>query len=183
MKTTMTMQRIVTGVLLALAISLPAYAQLGGFSPFSGGGGSGVTLDGNSSHYYNGGGTWTTPPGGGSATMAKVNGSTTGNLTAAQVTNTTISNYGQADANATLTAPTAAEGYNTIPTMGTTRAGKAWCFKAGTNDPIRLDGTATADGGKVCTTPTKGNYMTCFTYETDAWEWICRTGIGTWWRE
>jgi hypothetical protein len=118
-----------------------------------------------------------------SAAMTPVDGHADGNLTAVNVTNTEIYNYGQADANATIVMPTAAAGLSFIGTVATARAGKTWCFKAKSTDKIYLDGTATADNGKVCTTPTVGNYLTCFTFTTDAFDWICRTGIGTWWRE
>jgi hypothetical protein len=116
-------------------------------------------------------------------TMTEVDGHADGNLTAVQASNTLIYNTGQADANATIVMPVAAVGYSFIATVGTTRAGKAWCFQAKSTDLIYLDGTATADHGKACVTPAIGNYLTCFTFKTDAYDWICRTGIGTWWRE
>jgi hypothetical protein len=118
------------------------------------------------------------------ALMTPVDGHADGNLTIADVSNTEIYNTGQADGNATKIAPLAAGGYSTIITMGTTRAGKAWCFKAKGTDIISLDGTATGAGGKVCSTPLDGNYMTCFTRTTaTGFGWICRSGVGTWWRE
>lgn len=111
-----------------------------------------------------------------------VDGSVTStDLTAAQVTGSQISNYGQADVDTYLIAPTAADGMDFVATVGTARA-KKWCFEAAANDLIYLigaDGTITAgsNGDAVCfDNAVVGQAFTCWTIKTgsSAWDWSCK---------
>ena len=102
----------------------------------------------------------------------------TGDLTAAQVNGSLITNYGQGAA-ATLTLPAAAAGYNCIVVVSTT--GNALHIKAGASDKLYLDGVALDDGDKASlAVPALGNTLTCFTFQTgaSAYDWICTGGGG-----
>jgi len=102
----------------------------------------------------------------------------TGNLSAAEVTNTIINNYGQG-AETTLTLPAAAAGMNFMLVISTT--GNAIHIKAGASDKIYLDGTALDDGDKVSlATPAVANSATFYTIQTGAaaWDWVCQTTLG-----
>lgn len=106
----------------------------------------------------------------------------TGDLSAAEVNGTIISNYGQGAAS-TLTLPAAAAGYNFIAVVGTAGAG-ALHIKAGASDKLYLDGVALDDGDKASlATPALGNTLTCFTFQTgaSAYDWICTGGGGAAW--
>lgn len=107
----------------------------------------------------------------------------TGDLTAAQVNGSLITNYGQGAAS-TLTLPSAAAGYNFIVVVSTT--GNALHIKAGASDKLYLDGTALDDGDKASlNTPALGNTLTCFTFQTgaSAYDWICTSGGGSAWAD
>ena len=102
----------------------------------------------------------------------------TGDLTAAEVTNTIINNYGQG-AETTLTLPAAAAGMNFMLVISTT--GNAIHIKAGASDKIYLDGTALDDGDKVSlAVPAVANSATFITIQTGAaaWDWVCQTILG-----
>lgn len=104
----------------------------------------------------------------------------TDTLTAAEVSGTVISNYGQ-EAENTQTLPAAAAGYNGMVIIGTAGAG-AFHLKAGAGDKIYLDGTALDDGDKVSiATPAVGNYFSFWSFQTGAssYDWIVTTGAGT----
>ena len=104
----------------------------------------------------------------------------TDTLTAAQVSGTFITNYGQGAAN-TQTLPAAAAGLNFIFSAITT--GNALHIKAGASDLIYLDETALHDGDKVSlATPAAADFITFFTFRSGAstWDWIATSGQGTW---
>jgi len=114
----------------------------------------------------------------------EVNGSTAGSLSAVQVTNTTVYNTGQTD-DTYLTLPTAAAGLQALFTVGTTVA-KYWGVRAGTNDKIYLIAssgavTAGSDNGYVRMTSAQiGQAFACWTFKTDAYDWMCKAiSIGT----
>lgn len=109
-------------------------------------------------------------------------GATTGtiNLTAAQVTNTKINNYGQTGI-LTLQLPAAAESMCVMVVIATT--GNALHVKAGASDKIYLDGAALDDGDKVsCGTPAVMNIAVFWAERTgaSAFDWYCNTVSGLW---
>lgn len=96
----------------------------------------------------------------------------TGNLSAAEVSNTLISNYGQGAAT-TLTLPTAAANMGFVFVVSTT--GNAIHIKAGPNDKLYLAGIALDDGDKASmTSPVLAATASCFTFQTGAstYDWI-----------
>lgn len=118
---------------------------------------------------------------------SSVDGSTSTTLTAAQVSGTIVSNYGQSAADVALVLPTAAAGYNALFVVGTAQAYK-WGVRAGTSDKIYLlaaDGTISAgsDNGYARFTNAQiGQSFACWTFKTGAstWDWQCKAGsIGT----
>jgi hypothetical protein len=111
-----------------------------------------------------------------------VDGHASGALSAANVSNTVISNYGQAASNVALTLPAAAAGYSFIAVVGTAQSGNTWKITADTNDKIYLDGTAGTDNQSVIVTPAVGNFITFISFQTgsSAYDWIAVTGNGTW---
>lgn len=122
-----------------------------------------------------------------SITSLEVDGSADANLTAAQVSSTIITNYGQAASDVALTLPTAAAGYNALFVVGTAQSNK-WGVRAGTNDKIYLiaaDGTVTAgsDNGYARMTAAQvGQSFACWTFKTgsSAYDWQCKAiSIGT----
>jgi len=122
---------------------------------------------------------------GGTITTAEVNGSAAASLTANQVSSTFIYNTGQTTADVALTLPTAASGLSAIFTVGTARSNK-WGVLAGTNDKIYLlasDGTISAgsDNGYARMTAAQvGQSFACWTFKTDAYDWMCKAiAIGT----
>ena len=116
----------------------------------------------------------------------EVDGHTSASLTAAQVSNTTIHNYGQAASDITLTLPTAAYGMGFQLTVGTAQASNKWRVRAGTNDKIYLigsDGSITAGsnaGYFKIAAPVVGAQAACWTFKTDAYDWACKAIAGTW---
>jgi hypothetical protein len=119
--------------------------------------------------------------------MIEVDGHTDAtNLTAAQVSGTVIYNTGQGAADVTLNLPTAAVGMSFIATVGTTVAANKWRVRAYSTDKIYrigADGSVNNgnDNGYVGYSasskyPTIGHYFSCFTFKTDAYDWICRPG-------
>ena len=104
----------------------------------------------------------------------------TGSLTAAECSDTFISNYGQS-AEMTLTLPDAAAGLSFLFTVITT--GNAIHLKAGSYNRIYLDGVALNVGNKVsCSSPSAGDCIVFFTFKTGAstYDWIANTQAGTW---
>jgi hypothetical protein len=104
----------------------------------------------------------------------------TATLTAAECSNTVISNYGQS-AEMTLTLPTATAGLSFIFTVTTT--GYAVHLKAGASDKIYLDGVALSDGYKVsCASPSVADAIIFYSFKADAstYDWIAHTQNGTW---
>jgi hypothetical protein len=115
----------------------------------------------------------------------EVDGKADTSLSAAQVSGTVVYNTGQADADVTLTLPTAAAGYNALFTVGTARA-KKWRVRAGTNDKIYLiaaAGTVAAgsdNGYATLANAQIGQSFACWTFKTDAYDWQCKAiSIGT----
>lgn len=107
--------------------------------------------------------------------------SSTATLTAAEVKNTVINNYGQS-AESTLTLPTAAEGMHFVYILGT--AAETSHIKADTSDKIVLDGTALDDADKVSNNAGSsviGESLECWSFQTgaSAYDWTC-TSNGTW---
>ena len=119
---------------------------------------------------------------------AEVDGHTTStDLTAAQVSNTVIHNYDQADSDVFLIAPAAAAGYSALFTVVTAQA-KHWCFEAAASDKIYLiaaAGTVAAgdDGAAVCMMAAQlGQSFACWTFKSGAatYDWMCKAiSIGT----
>lgn len=116
----------------------------------------------------------------------EVDGHAAANLSAAQVSGTTIYNTGQ-DADTYLTLPTAAASYQALFTVGTTVA-KYWgvCTNPAVTDKIYLiaaDGTIAAGADDGCVrlaTAQIGQAFACWTIKTDAWDWSCKAvAIGT----
>lgn len=119
--------------------------------------------------------------------VKEVDGHASGNLTAVQVQNTTIYNYGMGAADVALVLPTAAAGYSALFTVSTAQSNK-WGVRAGTNDKIYLiaaDGTVSAgsDNGYARMTAAQiGQSFACWTTKTDGstWDWSCKAiAIGT----
>lgn len=105
---------------------------------------------------------------------------TTSDLTAEEVANTIINNYGQ-DAICTHTLPTAAANMSFLAIVSST--GNALHYKANTGDKIYLDEVALDDGDKVSlATPAVGNRAVFFTFQTGAtsFDWVCNTISGLW---
>ena len=122
-----------------------------------------------------------------SITAVEVDGSASATLTAAQVSGTIVTNYGQAASDVALTLPTAAAGYHALFNVGTAQSNK-WGVRAGTNDKIYLlasDGTISAgsDNGYARMTAAQiGQSFACWTIKTgsSAWDWQCKAvSIGT----
>jgi len=104
----------------------------------------------------------------------------TGSLSAAECSNTLISNYGQGAA-MTLTLPTAAAGLSFVFTVITT--GNAAHIKAGASDKIYWSGVIMDDGDKLSlATPVAGNCVSLFSFKTGAssYDWQAVDISGTW---
>lgn len=121
------------------------------------------------------------------AIAVEVDGSASATLTAAQMSNTIVSNYGQAASDVALGLPTALAGYAAVFTVGTAQTNK-WGVQAGASDKIYLiaaDGTISvgSDNGYARMTAAQvGQSFACWTFKTgaSAWDWMCRAGaIGT----
>jgi len=122
---------------------------------------------------------------GAAITAKEVDGHTDVTLAAVDVSSTIIYNTGQAATDVALTLPTAAVGYSFIATVGTAQSNK-WGVRAATNDKIYLlnaDGTISAgsDNGYARMTAAQvGQAFVCWTFKTDAYDWMCKpTSIGT----
>ncbi len=105
-------------------------------------------------------------------------------LTAAQVSGTVLTNFGQGAEDVQIKLPTAAAGYSFVAVMATAPSGNTWKVTADTNDKIYLDGVAGTDGQSAIVTPSVGNFITFFSFQTgespDTYDWIAQTGQGTW---
>lgn len=115
----------------------------------------------------------------------EVDGSSSGSLTADQVSNSIVYNTGQGASDVALGLPTAAYGYSALFLVGTAQTNK-WGVQADTNDKIYLlnsDGTisAGADNGYARMTNAQvGQSFACWTFKTDAYDWMCKAiSIGT----
>lgn len=118
----------------------------------------------------------------------EVDGHTTStNLTAAQVSNTIITNYDQAASDVFLILPTAAAGYSFLMNVATAQS-KHFCVEAGASDKIYLiaaAGTIAAgdDGAAACFVAAQvGQQAACWTFKTGAssYDWACKAiAIGT----
>ena len=115
-------------------------------------------------------------------------GSTTNPITAAQMMDSIVTNYGQAASDIYVTLPTAAAGLRATFVVGTAHVGNKWGIKAGTNDKIyliALDGTvvAGADNGLARFAATQiGQCVEVWAIKTGTatWDWCARaTCIGT----
>lgn len=106
-------------------------------------------------------------------------------LSAEQMSSSIIYNTGQTTADVTITAGTAAAGYNMLFTVGTTQAANDWKFRAAANDKVYAvasDGSVTAgsDNGYFgFSTPAIGNSFACWSFKTDAYDWQCKCISGT----
>lgn len=137
-----------------------------------------VTDDGDVSLYVYDGSNWVRSRG--SIGPTEVVKAATASLTAAECSNTIINNYGQSAAS-TLTLPVAAAGLGGILVVGT--SGYALHLKAGSGDKLYLDGFALDDGDKASnSSPAVGDYITFWSFKTgaSAWDWIAKSGDGTW---
>jgi len=109
----------------------------------------------------------------------EVDGHVSGSLTAAQVSSTIIYNTGMGGADVALLLPTAAAGYGFIATVYTAQSFK-WGVQAGTNDKIYLiaaDGTVATgsnNGYARMTAAVLGQSFACWTFKTDAYDWMCK---------
>lgn len=105
-------------------------------------------------------------------------------LTADQVSGTVLTNFGQGAENVQIKLPAAAAGYSFVAVMATAPSGNTWKITADTNDKIYLDGVAGSDGESIIVTPSIGNFVTVFSFQTgespDTYDWIAQTGQGTW---
>ena len=106
-------------------------------------------------------------------------------LTAANVSGTTIYNTGQGAADVFLLLPAAAAGYSFIATVGTAQA-NYFGVEAAAGDKIYLiaaAGTVAAGddaAGVVMTAAQIGQSFACWTFKTDAYDWMCKAiSIGT----
>lgn len=118
----------------------------------------------------------------------EVDGHTTStDLTAAQVSNTIITNYDQAASDVFLILPTAAAGYSFLMNVATAQSNH-FCVEAGANDKIYLiaaAGTIAAgdDGAAACFVAAQvGQQAACWTFKTGAssYDWACKAiAIGT----
>lgn len=121
-------------------------------------------------------------------TPAEVDGHTDQTaLTAANVSNTVITNYGQGAADVFLLLPAAAAGYSFLATVATAQANH-FGVEAAANDKIYLiaaDGTIAAGddaAGVVMTAAQVGQQFACWTFRTgaSAFDWACKAiAIGT----
>jgi hypothetical protein len=105
----------------------------------------------------------------------------TGNLSAAEVSGTLINNYGQAD-DCALTLPAAASGLSCLVVCGTAVA-KYLRIKGGASDKIFLDGTAGANGEYIgLAAAVQGAAVSLASFQTGAesFEWLATTISGTW---
>jgi hypothetical protein len=101
-------------------------------------------------------------------------------LAAWMVSDSIIDNVNQTRA-ATVTLPTAADGYRVRFVMAT--PGVAYHIKPAGGSRIFLDGTGLADGNKVSnSSPSVGDALSCYTFRNGATShaWICRGEGGTW---
>lgn len=126
---------------------------------------------------------------GAAITPAEVDAHTTStNLTAAQVSNTVIHNYGQVDEDVFTILPAAAAGYSFLISIADTEEGNHFCVEADGADQIYLiaaAGTyAVGDAGAgVCFIEAQvGQQAACWTFKTGAssYDWACKAiAVGT----
>lgn len=112
-----------------------------------------------------------------------VNGSATGDLSAANVSRTLINSYGRSGA-VTLTLPAAAEGMTFIALVGT-QHNSAWKIQRNGSDTITWSANGTDTPGKTYfqeTNQAVGSRVSCITYRSgaSAYTWLCGATTGTW---
>ena len=106
-------------------------------------------------------------------------------LTAAQVSGTVIYNTGQGGADVFLLLPTAAAGYSFVATVGTAQAFHFGVEAAATDKIYLIAAAGTVAAGSdnaavVMTAAEVGQAFACWTFKTDAYDWMCKTiSIGT----
>lgn len=118
--------------------------------------------------------------GSGSPLVTEVNKTETGALSAAECTNSLVTNVGQAAAT-TLTLPAAAAGL--VTTVQAITITYALHIKAAAGDKIYLDGTALDDGDKASlATPVIMDAATfwCVKSGASSYDWYCNTIKGVW---
>ena len=104
---------------------------------------------------------------------------TTGDLSVADCSSTTINNFGQSG-EITLTLPSAVTGLSALIIIGTAQAIN---IKANTGDCIYLDGVKLDDGDKVSlVTPAVGQCGSIFSFQTgsSSYDWYFATVNGLW---
>ncbi len=128
-------------------------------------------------------------PGSGSGLTINV---TAVGLTAAQVSNTQVNQYGQAASAVTNYLPSAQAGESFITTIGTAQTSEAFSFagnsgiKNGSSGDIiyltGVAGTAGSSHGVQIVSPTIGAEIVCKTAQTGAttWSWFCTNSVGAW---
>jgi hypothetical protein len=100
--------------------------------------------------------------------------------TAAQLSNSIVSNYGQGAANVAITGPTPVAGMNFIMVVGTAQASNSWEYTSNTAN-VYLDGASTAVTNIIFAAPAVGNSFSCFSFQTGAstYSLRCTTVAGT----
>jgi hypothetical protein len=96
--------------------------------------------------------------------------------------NSIITNYGQAAVDVIVQLPTAGPGMRITAVMGTTQVANTWKLKAATNDKIYLYGVAGTDNQSVIITPTVGDGIKLYAFQTGAtsWDWQSEIIEGVW---
>ena len=105
------------------------------------------------------------------------------NISADQMLDSIINNYGQGSVNNIQQLPAAAEGLRTTFDLGTDPGGTyLFGFRAHANDKIYLNGVAGADGNGVTIEPSVGNKIVVEAFQTgvSSWDWLAITHNGTW---
>ena len=112
--------------------------------------------------------------------LDEVDGHASTSLSAAQVRGTILYNLGQAG-NVILALPAAAAGYYFKMQIGE-QVSYYWRVQAAAGDKIYLAGVAGSDNGYVqhASALVIGAYVECSTFKTDAYDWSCKAGSGTW---
>lgn len=116
-------------------------------------------------------------------TNDEVIAASSGNLSASDLKNNIVNNYGQGAANNLQQLPTAAEGMAFLAICGTAQAANYFRIKAATNDKIYLDGTAGSDNGYVSiAAPVVGAVIVFYTFKTgeSTYDWYASTVSGAW---
>jgi hypothetical protein len=108
---------------------------------------------------------------------------TSANITADQMLDSVINNYGQGSVDNIQNLPPAAANLRATFDVGTDPGGTyIFGFRAYSGDKIYLDGTGGSDGNGVYIEPTVGDKIVVEAFQTGAtsWDWIAITHHGTW---